>query len=92
MDQRLPTSTRPFAHASLEAVLGFANTVVVGAACAHVPVTGAMVGDDDLISDPEVRSQICTSLAELACGGAACGGLARGQTLGPASMVTKPWR
>ena len=54
------------AHASLEAVLGFANAVVVGTACAQVPVTGDMVGDDDLISDLQVRSQNCTALAKLA--------------------------
>ena len=54
------------AHASLEAVLGYANAVIVDTACAQVPVTSAMVGDDDLISDPQVRSQISTVLAELA--------------------------
>jgi NAD(P)H-dependent FMN reductase len=54
------------AHASLEAVLGYANADMVAAACVQVPVTGAMLGDDDLIADPQVRSQICSALAKLA--------------------------
>jgi NAD(P)H-dependent FMN reductase len=54
------------AHESLRTVLGYANAVVVEAACAHIPVTGAMVGDDGLIADPAVRSQIGVSLTALA--------------------------
>jgi chromate reductase, NAD(P)H dehydrogenase (quinone) len=54
------------AHESLRAVLGYANAALVEPACTHVPVTGAMVGEDGLIADPEVRSQIAGALTALA--------------------------
>lgn len=54
------------AHESLQAVLGYAHAVVVESACTHIPVTGAMVGEDGLISDPDARGQIGSALRELA--------------------------
>jgi len=53
------------AHESLRLVLGYAKAVVVGAACAHVPVTAAMVGDDGLTSVPAIRAEIASALPEL---------------------------
>jgi len=53
------------AHESLHKVLGYAHASIVEAACAHIPVTSAMVGDEDLIRDGAVRDVIARSLAEL---------------------------
>lgn len=46
------------AHESLRTVVGYANAAVVEAACAHIPVSSAMVGEDGRIADPEVRRRI----------------------------------
>ena len=54
------------AHASLRTVLGYAHASIVEAACVHVPVTSAMVGDDQLIHDPERCQQIAGVLEQLA--------------------------
>jgi chromate reductase len=54
------------AHQSLRKVLGYAGAVIVEAACAHIPVTPASVGDDGLISDPGIRADIAEALAQLA--------------------------
>ena len=43
------------AHDSLRKVLGYANANIIEAACAHIPVTSAMIDDDGLIGDPTVR-------------------------------------
>lgn len=53
------------AHQSLRLVLGYAKAVVVEAACAHNPVTAAMVGDDGLISVPAIRAELAKALTEL---------------------------
>jgi NAD(P)H-dependent FMN reductase len=53
------------AHDSLRAVLGYAHAEVVEQACAHVPVTSAMIGDDGLITDAPARERICSSMAAL---------------------------
>lgn len=53
------------AHDSLRAVLGYAHAEIVEQACAHVPVTSAMIGDDGLIGDPHVREQLAAAVAVL---------------------------
>jgi hypothetical protein len=35
-------------------------------ACSHIPVTAALVVDDDLIADPSIRERIATALTRLA--------------------------
>jgi hypothetical protein len=50
----------------LRAVLGYAHADIVEEACVHVPVTSAMVGDDQLIHDLERRQQIAGVLERLA--------------------------
>ena len=54
------------AHDSLRKVLGYASATIVEAACADIPVTGAMLGDDGLIADPSARNHIVGVLATLA--------------------------
>jgi hypothetical protein len=54
------------AHESLRRVLGYANAVVVDAACTHVAVTPAMVGDDGLIAAPDVRLALVSAVVALA--------------------------
>ena len=54
------------AHASLRAVLGYANAVIVEAACTDIPVIAANVGDGGLISDPVIRGRIADALVQLA--------------------------
>jgi chromate reductase, NAD(P)H dehydrogenase (quinone) len=58
------------AHDSLRSVLGYVGAEIVEPACIEVPVTGAMVGDDGLITDAAVGSQFAESLTRLtgACG------------------------
>ena len=54
------------AHDSLRKVLGFAHANIIEAACARIPVTADMIGDDNLIADRSVRGMIAGSLAALA--------------------------
>jgi chromate reductase len=54
------------AHDSLRKVLGYTKATIVEAACADIPVTGAMLNDDGLIVDPLVRDQIGCALRTLA--------------------------
>ena len=54
------------AHDSLRKVLGYAGADVVEAACARIPVDRALVGEDGLIADREVRSQIAVAVQRLA--------------------------
>lgn len=54
------------AHEQLRQVLGYAHATIIETACAHVPVTGELVGDDALISDPEIRERIAEALSILA--------------------------
>jgi NAD(P)H-dependent FMN reductase len=54
------------AHDSLRTVLGYTKATVVEDACAHIPVTGAMLSDDGLIVDPSVRDQIARTVTTLA--------------------------
>jgi len=53
------------AHDSLRKVLGYANASIVEAACAHIPVTGADVADDGLITDSAMRDRIVGALTRL---------------------------
>lgn len=54
------------AHDSLRKVLGYASAMIVEAACADIPVTAAMIGDDGLIADPSTRDHIADVVATLA--------------------------
>ena len=56
------------AHESLRKVLGFAHSMIVESACAHIPVTAAMIGDDGLIADVSTRNAIAQVLVALADG------------------------
>ena len=67
------------AHDSLRKVLGYASATIIDAACAHVPVTGAMVGDDGLIDDPSSRKHIVGALATLAAHACGSGSAQQGQ-------------
>ncbi|HEY5110664.1 MAG TPA: NADPH-dependent FMN reductase [Acidimicrobiales bacterium] len=53
------------AHDSLRRVLHYAHAVVVERACTSIPVTRQMVGDDGLVSDPTIRSDIGMALSAL---------------------------
>ena len=53
------------AHESLRQVLGYANAVIVEAACTRQPVTAAMVGPDGLVSGADVRARIAAALRTL---------------------------
>jgi NAD(P)H-dependent FMN reductase len=57
------------AHASLRRVLAYVGAIVVEAACAEVPVTSDMVGDDGLIADDAARGALSGAALTLA---AAC--------------------
>jgi NAD(P)H-dependent FMN reductase len=54
------------AYDSLRIVLGFAHSNIIEAACSHIPVTPAMIDDDDLIGDPSVRVKLVDALTALA--------------------------
>jgi chromate reductase len=54
------------AYASLRTVLGYLNVDLVENACAHLPVTRAMVADDGLIRDEEIRRGITAVVTTLA--------------------------
>ncbi|MEU8525501.1 MULTISPECIES: NADPH-dependent FMN reductase [Streptomyces] len=59
------------AEATLRLVLGYTGAAVVESACARIPVAPQIVGEDGLITDPDVREQIGKVLALLAEGAAA---------------------
>ncbi|MGZ4244994.1 MAG: NADPH-dependent FMN reductase [Solirubrobacteraceae bacterium] len=54
------------AHNSLRKVLGYAGADIVEDACARIPVDRALVGDDGLIADAEVRAAIADAVGRLA--------------------------
>jgi NAD(P)H-dependent FMN reductase len=54
------------AHDSLRKVLAYAGARVVEDACARVPITRDMVGDDGLVADPPARDAIAAAVARLA--------------------------
>ena len=47
-------------------MLGYASATIIEAACADIPLTGAMLGDDGLIADPSARDHIAGVLTTLA--------------------------
>ena len=53
------------AHDSLQKVLGFAHAAVIKEACASIPVQRAAVGNDGLIDDPTIRSEVIGVLETL---------------------------
>ncbi|MGH9129190.1 MAG: NADPH-dependent FMN reductase [Acidimicrobiales bacterium] len=55
------------AHDALRKVLGYASAVIVGSACAEIPVTDAMLGSDgeDLIVDSSARQRIADVVTAL---------------------------
>jgi chromate reductase len=56
----------PNAHESLRKVLGYVHATIVESACLAVPVTGAMVDADGLLTDETVIRQLVESLQTLA--------------------------
>ncbi|MGH2893644.1 MAG: NADPH-dependent FMN reductase [Solirubrobacteraceae bacterium] len=54
------------AHESLRKVLGYAGADIVEDACARIPVDRAMVGEDGLVTDGEVRDKIAAAVSRLA--------------------------
>jgi chromate reductase len=59
------------AHGELRTVLGYAHAAVIDAACAHVPVTSAMIGPDGLIGDPASLAILSAAVAAVAAATAA---------------------
>jgi chromate reductase len=53
------------AYESLRTVLGYAGTTIIDAACAHIPVLHANVGEDGLVADPAAREQVAEVVATL---------------------------
>ncbi|MDQ2708287.1 MAG: NAD(P)H-dependent oxidoreductase [Actinomycetota bacterium] len=53
------------AHDSLRAVLGYAHADIIEAACAHIPVTAAMLDSAGLIADGPTRDRIAEVLTVL---------------------------
>jgi chromate reductase, NAD(P)H dehydrogenase (quinone) len=53
------------AHDSLRKVLDYAHAPVIKEACASVPVQRQAVGEDGLINDPAIRSEILRALTTL---------------------------
>jgi chromate reductase, NAD(P)H dehydrogenase (quinone) len=60
----LPTGAAD-AHASLRKVLGYLATEIVEEACVRIAVAREAVGDDGLIADAQLRSQIADVLRAL---------------------------
>jgi NAD(P)H-dependent FMN reductase len=58
------------AHESLRTVLSYAKATIIAAACAKVPVTAAVLGEDGLVSDRDTRDrlkQVVQTLSGFAC-------------------------
>ncbi len=53
------------AHGELRSVLSYAHARLVDAACAHVPVTAAMIGPDGLVDDERSRVSLARALGSL---------------------------
>ena len=53
------------AHDSLRKVLAYAHARIIESACADIPVTDAMIGDDYLVADDSVRALIGQALGRL---------------------------
>ena len=54
------------AHESLHKVLGYATAEIIEDACAAMSITHPMVGDDGLIADEHLRTQLAELLENLA--------------------------
>ncbi|THF67872.1 NAD(P)H-dependent oxidoreductase [Deinococcus sp. Arct2-2] len=54
------------AHATLLKVLSYTGSVVVEGACMRLPVERRMVGNQDTITDPAVRTQLMVVIEQLA--------------------------
>ncbi|MHB8295735.1 MAG: NADPH-dependent FMN reductase [Acidimicrobiales bacterium] len=54
------------AHDQLRLVPGYAHATIIEAACAHLSVTTAIIGDDGLIANAEIRTEIAKVLTALA--------------------------
>jgi chromate reductase, NAD(P)H dehydrogenase (quinone) len=54
------------AHDSLRKVLTYAGADIVDEACARIPVSRDMLGDDGLINDEPTRAEIAAAVARLA--------------------------
>ena len=63
------------AHESLRLVLGYAHADIVEAACVHVPLNHADVGEDGLVSDPAARAAISFAIEQLIAARASSSGL-----------------
>jgi chromate reductase len=59
----------PDAYASLVKVLGYAGARIVDGACAHVPTSNPMLGDDGLVAAPAIRDGIAAAVATLVAAG-----------------------
>jgi chromate reductase len=59
-----PTGGRD-AHDSLRKVLGYTGAEIVEDACVRVPIARKQVGEDGVIRDPEIRSELGAALAAL---------------------------
>jgi len=57
------------AHESLRKVLGYANVAIVESACIRIEVSTAMLDDDGLIRDDDLRHRIAGALMELVAHG-----------------------
>jgi chromate reductase len=53
------------AHESLRRVLGYLSVELLEANCVQIPVPRHAVGDDGLISDPEIRVRVTEALASV---------------------------
>jgi chromate reductase len=53
------------AHDQLRQVLGYAHARIIEAACVHVSITTASIGDDGLVADLDTRRHIAKALAGL---------------------------
>lgn len=54
------------AHAELATVLGYVDAAVIEPGCQRLPVTRASVGEDGLVSDPDLRDRLAAALRTIA--------------------------
>jgi NAD(P)H-dependent FMN reductase len=60
------------AHTELRTVLGYAHADIIERACAHIPITNAMIGADGLITDAASRAEIDRAIAALIASAELC--------------------
>jgi chromate reductase len=56
-------------HEQLRQVLGYASATIIEGACVHIPVTGAMIGPDGVITDLAIRDQLYRTVRHLGAPG-----------------------